>query len=141
MGHLHGYVHGAVTPDHVRIYPKEHGLVLLNWTCCAEFQKERITAIDPRWKAFVPPEVFNKKNPTPATDLFMATATACYALGGDPEARVFPSLHRDLLALMRRAMEANPFKRPQDAEKFHNQFGEALERAYGPRKFAEFVVP
>jgi hypothetical protein len=143
MGHLHGYVHGAVTPDHVLIYPKEHGLVLLDWTCHAEYEKERITALDPRWKAFVPPEVFDKKNPTPATDLFMATATAFYALGGDPATRTVPgpSLHPDLLRDLRQAMDPKPAKRPQDAEKFHNRFGETLERAFGPRIFAEFVVP
>ncbi len=142
MGHLHGYVHGAVTPDHVLVYPKEHGLVLLDWTCCAELKRERITAIDPRWKAFGPPEVFEKKIPTPATDLFMATATAFYALGGDPATRSCPNpLHPDLLRNLRRAMAPNPSKRPQDVEKFHTLFGETLERAFGPRQFAEFLVP
>jgi hypothetical protein len=143
MGHLHGYVHGAVTPDHVLVYPKEHGLVLLDWTCHAEYRKERITAMDPRWKTFVPPEVIAKMNPTPSTDLFMAAATAFYALGGDPATRAVPdpSLHPDLLRELRQAMDPHPSKRPQDAEKFHNRFGEALERAFGPRKFSEFIVP
>jgi hypothetical protein len=143
MGHLHGYVHGAVTPDHVLVYPKEHGLVLLDWTCYAEYKKERITAIDPRWSEFIPPEVFDKKNPTPATDLFMATATAFYALGGDPTTCAVPGppLHADILRDLRQALDPNPSKRPQDAEKFHNRFGETLERAFGSRQFAEFVVP
>jgi len=32
--HVMGYVHGAVTPDHLLLHPRDHGLVLCGWSRC-----------------------------------------------------------------------------------------------------------
>ena len=57
LAHLRGYAHGAVTPDHVLIYPEAHGLVLLDWTCASRLHQEPIPLYDPAWAGFAPPEL------------------------------------------------------------------------------------
>jgi hypothetical protein len=138
MAHLKGYVHGAVTPDHVLIYPEEHGIVLLDWTCAAKTGHEHVPALNPIYDAFYPPEVRRKQPATPATDLFMAASTAIFMLGGDPKTHDIPAsvpllLQKSLLSCL--APVAS--HRPQDAELFHNDFGTLL----GKRQYAEMLVP
>lgn len=138
MSHLKGYVHGAVTPDHVLVFPQAHGLVLLDWTCAAKIGEEHVPALNPAFEAFYPPEVLRKDVALPATDLFMAAATAIEMLGGDPAMRRVPAavpatIARALLDCLR----PHPAQRPQDAEAFHNEFGALL----GHRVYSQMFVP
>lgn len=138
MSHLKGYVHGAVTPDHVLIYPQAHGLVLLDWTCAAQIGEEYVPAINPTYCEFYPPEVARKELAEPTTDIYMATATALYMLGGDPATGDIPDTVAPQLAeALRRVLNPHARYRPQDAELFHNEFGKLL----GKRTYSHMVIP
>ncbi len=138
MSHLHGYVHGAVTPDHVLVFPQAHGLVLLDWTCAAKIEEEHVPALSPAYEAFYPPETLRREVALPATDLFMAAATAIYLLGGDPARRQIPRAVPGTIAqALLDCLHPNPARRPQDAEIFHNQFGALL----GHRVYSQMFVP
>ena len=143
MAHLQGHIHGAVTPDHVLVYPEEHGIVLLDWTCAAKIGEEYVPAINPAFAAYCPPEMAKKAMAKPASDLYQAAATMIYLLGGDPaKSLTVPNV---VSAPIARALEgclaANPRRRPQDAERFHNEYGEILLSVYGKRTYAHFQVP
>ena len=143
MAHLQGYIHGAVTPDHVLVYPEEHGIVLLDWTCAAKISADYVPAINPAFAAYCPPEMQKKALAKPVSDLYQAAATMLYLLGGDPATSltvpnvVPPSIARAL----QNCLAANPRRRPQDAERFHNEYGEILLSVYGKRTYAHFEVP
>ena len=143
MAHLQGHIHGAVTPDHVLVYPEEHGIVLLDWTCAAKIGTEYVPAINPDFAAYCPPEMPKKALAKPASDLYQAAATMLYLLGGDPAmsltvpAVVPPPIARAL----QRCLAANPRRRPQDAERFHDEYGGILLSVDGKRTYAHFEVP
>jgi hypothetical protein len=142
MGHLKGLAHGAVTPDHLLVYPEEHGIVLIDWTCSAELNVEHVPALNPEWAAFYPPEVPARQPAGPETDIFMAAATAVYLLGGDPATgAVPPTVPAPCARFLRRCLDPDRARRPQDAEEAHEKFGGILEAVHGKRRYAEFIVP
>ena len=55
-----GYVHGAVLPPHVLIYPENHGGRLIDW-CYAVKPGMPVRAISPAWRAYYAPEVLDKQ--------------------------------------------------------------------------------
>ncbi len=131
MAHLKGYVHGAVTPDHVLVYPEQHGLELLDWTCAVK-TGEKIRAYDPKWKAFHAPEVFKRGPTTPSTDLYAAGKTMLFMLGDH-----WKSLSIGIRNILGDCIHGNPKYRPQDAEEYYNTFGKAL----GKKEYAHMTVP
>lgn len=130
LAHLRGLAHGAVTPDHLLIYPEAHGLVLLDWTCASRIGKEHVPLYDPAWEAFSPPELLAKAPATVASDLFQAAQTALYLLGNQP-------IDGPIRAFFTQCCDPEPTRRPQDAERAHERFGTLL----GPRTFAEWRLP
>lgn len=52
--HRSGYVHGAVTPDHVLVHPFDHGATLVGWTCSVPWRRGRVGDLPARsrtWSA------------------------------------------------------------------------------------------
>ncbi|BCM93928.1 hypothetical protein IAD21_05823 [Abditibacteriota bacterium] len=138
MSHLKGYIHGGVTPDHVLIFPEEHGIVLLDWTCAAKVGEEYVPAINPEYQEYYPPELLRKEVAAPSADIFMAASTALYMLGSNPATLRIPDtvsegLKRALLSCLAPVAR----RRPQDAEIFHNEFGNLL----GKRTYSHMVIP
>ncbi len=131
LAHLRGFAHGAVTPDHLLIYPEQHGLVLLGWTASAKLGTEPVPLADPTWKALQPPELFTKALAGVPSDLFQAASTALYLLG-DEEKTIAEPIRR----FIARCRDPKPGRRPQDAEHAHAVLGRLL----GTRTFAELVV-
>ena len=133
MAHLKGIVHGAPTPEHILVYPKEHGLILLDWTCSTKIGK-KVQAFNPKYKSYYAPEIFEKKEVSSASDIYTATQTMLYMI---KQADKFPAtVNKKVETLLMGCLDKNPKKRPQDAELFHNEFGSAL----GKREFVEFIV-
>lgn len=130
LAHLRGLAHGAVTPDHLLIYPEAHGLVLLDWTCASRIDKEHIPLYDPAWEALCPPELFAKAPATIASDLYQAAQTALYLLGDQP-------IDAPIQAFFTQCCDPDPTRRFHDAERAHERFGTLL----GPRTFAEWRLP
>lgn len=138
MAHLKGFIHGAVTPDHVLIFPEAHGLVLLDWTCAAKIGEEHVPAINPEFEAFYPPETSRREEAAPSADLWMAASTALWMLGGDPATRQIPdSVPAPLRDALLDCLRPVASRRPQDAGRFHEQFGKLL----GHRSYSPLIVP
>lgn len=134
MAHVRGYVHGGVNPANVLIYPEAHGLVLIDWTAAARIGSEHVPVIDPEWEAFAAPEVRKKAKAAPATDIYSATAFAKYLAGDGGD------LPNAIAEFFERCLDPDPARRPQDAERLHEEFGRMIEKLHGPRKFVELEV-
>lgn len=138
MAHLKGFIHGAVTPDHVLVFPEEHGLVLLDWTCAAKIEEEHVPAINPAFEEFYAPELLRKEVASPSADLFMAASSIIWMLGGNPGARRIPdTVPEALKQALLCCLDPVARRRPSDAEAFHNEFGNLL----GKRVYAHMVIP
>lgn len=146
--HDAGVVHGAVLPSHVMILPDQHGVTLVDW-CYASLLEDRkftpIVAVVDKYREWYPEEVFAKRAPTPATDIYLAAKTMIFLLGGDPITGIFPdSVPRPLRAYFKGCALQSQAMRPQSAWQLFQEFDELLEVMGGPffpRRFRPLIVP
>ena len=88
--HRAGYVHGAITPEHVLIHTDNHGARLIDWTMAVSDQQP-LKLIAGTYEKWYPQEVFQKQPVTSTLDIYMAARCGIYLLGGDPLTHVVPS--------------------------------------------------
>jgi len=152
VGYAHraGVVHGAITPDHVLIHPRDHGLVLVDWCYSVLLEApgdagarpdailrakavEHVPAMIDRHADLYPPEIPGKQPPETSTDVYMATACVTGLLDADaPKA---------LTRFARGCSLPAPARRPHDAWKLLTELDELLGKLYGPRRFRPFTMP
>lgn len=138
LAHAKGFVHGAVTPDHVLVFPEEHGLVLLDWMGAARRGREKVSLADAAYEDFLPPELLARAVAQPTMDIFMAAATTLYLLGGEARSKQLPpAIPQPIAAELLRCLAPEARYRPQDAFELHEAFGRAL----GRREYAPMTVP
>lgn len=143
-------VHGAILPPHVLAFandqerdPRNHGCKLIDWSYSVPIG-EPLKAISPLYRAFYPPEVFDKGKATPGIDLYMAAKTIAYALGAEvtPNGMSFPpNVPRYLANFLKGTVIAAPSIRPQDAWALYEEFKESMAKNYGPKKYIRFDMP
>lgn len=73
LGFVHraGFVHGAVTPDHVLVHPFDHGAMLVGWTCAVPWRRGQARELEVRsggWPGLYP----SRALATPTLDLQLA---------------------------------------------------------------------
>lgn len=142
--HQHGVLHGAVLPDRILIQPKEHGLVLTDFTYAVESPAKtgkRITAISSEYETWYPPEVFRKELPTPSMDIYMGARCMIALLGGDPVEATFPAdVPVELQGFFTGCLMDAEKMRPNDAFILRDEFIQLIERLWGRRKFIPFSM-
>jgi serine/threonine protein kinase len=143
--HRTGIVHGAVLPDHVLIHPTQRGLVLIDWSYALRDparDDSHIPAISTAYTAWYPVEVWQKRPPTPATDLFLAARCMMDLLGGDPLSGVMPaSVPASISRFLRGTALPRPHQRPRDAAALLGEFDDLLTRLFGARRYLPLVMP
>ena len=139
--HAQGIVHGAVVPAHLLLRLPDHNGVLIDW-CYSVPNGQPIAAISPHYRSFYPPEVFEKRPATAATDLFMAAQCMVALLGGDcSSGQMPPTVPKPIQALLRACLIPSPQRRMTVAWTVFDDFREILERIYGPPQFRPFSMP
>jgi hypothetical protein len=141
FAHASGVIHGAVLPTHILLQPREHGVVLIDWSYAVR-EGELISAISGEYRPWYPAEVFAHEEPLPGLDIFMAACCMFNLLGGDPLKQTLPaSVPKPLASYLQRCTLAHPGQRPQDARLLLSEFDALIARLWGPRTFREFVMP
>lgn len=139
--HACGVIHGAVLPAHILIQPREHGVVLVDWSYAVR-EGERISALVSEYRSWYPSEVFAHQEPRPGLDIALAARCMFELLGGDPLAHTLPGhIPWQLTSYLQGCTLANPAQRPQDARRLLHDFDTLIARLWGPRTFREFVLP
>lgn len=148
IGYVHlkkDVVHGALTPAHVLIHPIGHGAKIVDW-CYAvqEWSKgrNRIKAIQSKYKKLYPPEVLAKQPPTPATDLYMLSKCSVALLGGNTETNQVPdTVPKQIQSFLTSCLLSNPSRRPDNAWQLHEEFDELLLRTVGKPRYRPLSMP
>ena len=146
--HKNGYVHGALTPEHVVVFasdakdhPYNHGAKIVDWSYSVKIG-DRVKAISPAWEEFYPPEITSKQSVDPSTDIYMAAKCIIYVLGGDPcNDTLPPYIPSYLTRFLRGCVMKRKDLRPLDALVLHKEFTICLEERYGPKKYVRFDMP
>ncbi len=133
--HRQGYVHGAITPDHVLVFPANHGVKILDWSYSAK-AGGKLKAISAANRALYPSEVFAKKPLTTGADLFMVAKCMEFCFAGARGGEVGPRLYTGLI----HACTLPATHRYQDAVEVLDVIKRHARALYGPPKFVELSM-
>lgn len=139
--HLNGIVHGNITPSHLMIRPRDHNLVILDWSYAAVDPSHTDDGFKAFSEGFSPPEVLEKRPPLPSADIYMIGKCMIWIMGGDPYTNMFPEdIEPDLEQFIRGFVLESPLQRPQDAWALHREFNNLVIRLWGPKRFLKFPM-
>lgn len=142
FAHTQGVIHGAILPPHVLVHPTGHGAKLIDWSYAVTAEdKCSLKAYPADWRAYYPPEVFLKRLPTTATDIYMAAKCFLALLGGNVETNVLPdAVPAEVKAFLAECLRETPSARPQDAWELHDRFDEILQKLVGKPHYRAFHI-
>lgn len=128
LGYIHsqGFVHGAITPEHLMYRAEDHDMRLIDW-CYSTKIGEKIPAIIPEYRYIYPQEVPAKLPCGPGTDIYMAF-TILQSRFDVPKA--FAGIFD-----WARAYSIN--HRPDDAWKLQDLWRKTAKEVYGDPKFVK----
>ena len=117
---VHGsaYVHGAILPRHLLVNSRDHGVLLLGWSCAGRLGSP----------------------PSARLDLRMAARCVAYALSGAGD-RMPDGLPRPLAELLGPYLDDSSAVATENAFKLHELVGQAAREAYGPPRFLPLATP
>ena len=134
--HQSGWVHGAILPQHALINARDHGVMLVGWSCAVR-AGEPLPAVSSADEDFFTPEAARGDGVSAFTDLVMAARCAAYALTGDPR-RLGAAVPRPLVELLEPYVAGDAsLSASGDARGFKDALSRAAEAAFGPPKFVE----
>jgi len=139
--HASGWAHAAIVPPHLLVHPRDHGVMLVGWSCAVKLSSaEPPPALVAAHLAIYPEDVRQGGAASVATDLVMAARCVVQLLGGDAESGRVPSLTPAPFAGLLREVAAAPLG-SRDAWTLHRQVGEAAREAFGPPAYHPFAMP
>ena len=139
--HLSGIVHGNIVPTHLMIRPKDHNLMVLDWSYAAIDPSHTDDGFKAFSEGFSPPEVLEKRPPLPSADIYMIGKCMIWAMGGDVERNSMPDyVEPELQRFIRGFVMESPLQRPQDAWELHGQLHHLVVRLWGPKQFIPFPM-
>jgi len=143
FAHSRGFIHGSVIPPHILVHPVGHGAKIIDWCyAVATTGKQSVKSYSADYESYLAPEVFNRRFPTPATDIYMLAKCAVALLGGDVKTNKMPdTVPKEIQRLFLACLESEPSSRPLDAWKLHDTFSALVKKVVGKPKYREFHMP
>lgn len=146
--HAKRVTHGAVLPEHMLVNAWTHRIKFLDWGYATTVGKPLKGIVSAR-RAFYPNELLDGKAIQTHHDLAMASRTALFMLGSDPETGRGCPLQcpegNDVRPLIQMLYDhaAYDSSRPSvtNASAFKESFGKIAASIYGPPRFVPFEVP
>ena len=135
LGAIHGLglVHGNVIPSNFLICPENHNGKLIDFTNTVKIgQKAKFINGDHLY--FYPPEMRDKRELTPASDIYMAAKCMLELLGnvGNVPEKILNFLHACTID--------NPHRRLNNSLDIHRDFGDTIDKIW-TREFHKFEMP
>lgn len=142
LGWLHdrGFVHGAILPAHCLVHGRDHGAMLVGWSCAGRVSdRQTLPVYKEILRDLYPEELLSGAPISPGSDLAMTARNIARLLGkatwGWP-AEVPASLRS--LVEMGSSVRTLPTLSAWEMKKL---VGEAAHEAYGPPRFHRFEMP
>lgn len=130
LGFCGDYVHGAVTPHHIIVYPENHGVRLVGWGHSVKKGKV-LRCVPAEYKSWYPSDVVVSKRGSPSLDIYMA-ATCMLHAGKD--------LPKQIDSFLRGCLVGGDSMRPSDAWDLSEEFDGILRTVYGKPRFVVFDI-
>jgi hypothetical protein len=138
--HESGWVHCAILPQHIVINAREHGLMIVGFSCANRIDGHAF-ALHESQREFYPDAVPRGDRLPAAVDLVMAARVIAYLLGGNSEFVFPPSVPAPISDLVRASATADVFSFRENARDVLNRVSLAAKEAFGPPRFVELTMP
>ncbi len=136
--HRAGWAHGAVLPQHLVVHARDHGVMLVGWSCAARLDAGApLPVVSHASRAYYAPALLDGAPPTAATDLTMSARCIARVLGGSVD-RVPPAVPRSIAAIVEQHAAGGG---GDDAWALARQVADAAREAYGRPAYHPFVMP
>lgn len=132
--HANGFVHGAILPQHLLVHARDHGVMLVGWSCAARLGSGAPLPHSKAHRAFYPPTSLIDTR----TDLAMSARTILFVIGGDPTTVTVPGAVPAPIAELVRGVASGA---THDARLVHDALVDAARRAYGPPRYVHLHLP
>ena len=136
--HRSGFVHGAITPDHIVLHPKEHGCLLIGFSEAqnhmSSIKRPLPVHISTRWRDVYPGVLTRTQQATQHTDVAMVAKCILHSAGTRWLNRG-GSLPRALSAVIQRAADGDF----TDAWELRERIDAAAKADYGAPKYSPLV--
>ena len=140
--HEQGFVHGALTLDHVLVHPTGHGAKIIDWSYAVKREESHVKAISTTYRGFYPPEVFRKERAKASLDVYMATRCYVALIRGSLTGLDLPnSMPPKLRDYVRTLTYQEWRERPSNAWTVYEELDQLLRETVGPRSYRKFEMP
>jgi len=145
FAHNQGAIHGALVPTHVLVHPTGHGAKIVDWSYAVKAPaKSSVKAYVAKYKAYYPPEIFDRQFPGPEADLYMVAKCCVALLGGDVATNEMPdTVPSRVVDFLGRMLAESPGTRKLrgPAWDLHDQFDQLLKELVGKPRYRAFSLP
>lgn len=134
--HRAGFVHGALVPEHLLVHARDHGVMLIGFSCAGSAGAPLLAAHSERsawYRQHHGPLELSRQ-----LDLGMVAHSVAYALGSDDGRGVPSAVPKPLAELLRRSLA---FEEDRDALELSERVADAARAAYGPPQFVVLEMP
>jgi hypothetical protein len=139
--HKNGILHGNIEPAHIFVRPRDHNVWLLDWCYAIERPAETGQTFRCLNEQYSPPEVSERRPPTPSSDLYSLGKSMIYVAGGDPATKELPaSMDERLQRFLKFFVRESQLGRAQDPWDLYKQLDNLREEVFGPHQFLELEV-
>lgn len=143
VGHAHsrGIIHGNIDPSHILISAPDHNVFVIDWAYAIHKPAETGQGFKAINDHFSPPEVAQKKQPLPASDLYSIGKCMIYLLGGNVQLDTMPdNVDERIQRFIKFFTRTSALQRAQDAWQMYAKADDLREEVFGPHKFLEFKI-
>lgn len=135
--HRAGWAHGALLPPHLVVHARDHGVLLVGWSCAAPLGgKAGLPVVNERFADLYPRELLRGAPPSVRTDLAMTARNMSWVLGGTGA-----SVPLSVPVSLRELIEEVSASGADDAWELRSRVGHAARAAFGPPRFHPFEMP
>jgi hypothetical protein len=141
--HRAGWAHGAVLPQHLVVHARDHGVLLVGWSCAARLDGDApLPVVSPGARAYYPAALLAGAPPSAATDITMSARCVARLLGGSTE-RVPEAVPAPIARLVeaRAAGRGSDDAGTDDAWALAKLVAGAAREAYGRPAYHAFPMP
>jgi hypothetical protein len=139
--HASGWAHAALVPPHLLVHPRDHGVLLVGWSCAVKLAaRQPPPALVAAHLDLYPREVREGGAAGIETDLVMAARCVVRLLGGEVETGRVPSRTPAPFAKLLREV-ATAGRAILDAWALHSAVGEAARESFGAPAYHPFDMP
>jgi hypothetical protein len=138
--HESEWVHCAILPQHIVINAREHGLMIVGFSCANRVNGHAFAWHESQ-REFYPAAVSRGDKLPAAVDLVMAARVVATLLGGNSELVFPPSVPAPIADLVRANASADVFAFRESAREVLDRVSAAAGEAFGPPRFVELTMP